>query len=50
MTRSRIKREGFAELLDAALRSGVIGCVEVENATAVVVDDEEALENLQRGR
>ena len=47
---SGIKGKGFAQLLDDPQASGVLGDVEVQNASAFVADDEEAIEYAERDR
>ncbi|HKW35638.1 MAG TPA: hypothetical protein VJN92_21700 [Candidatus Acidoferrum sp.] len=46
---SGIKGKGFPQLLDDPEARGVFGDVEVQNASAFVADDEEAIEYAERG-
>ena len=47
MTGRRLQRESFAKLLDDPLRRRVVGRVEVQNTSPVVVDDEEAVQDVR---
>lgn len=50
MARRRVERESVPELLHHPVRCRVVGCVEVEDPAAVVVDDEEAVQDVHGGR
>src|SRR6202022_2698904 len=49
-TQGRVKRKGVKKLPPCPLRGGMLGDVDVADAAAAVIQDNEAVEELGRGR